>query len=182
MGRVVAPYGIKGWVKIQPFSALPDALLDHPVWHLERKPFAKSSPSAATSSEQKTLSLAQGRQHGAHLIVSFSEISTREDAENLVGMSVVVDRDTLPAPDPGEFYCVDLIGMTVVNRENLVLGRIASIQSYGAQPILHVAPNGDHQDAARQAPCLIPFVAQYIDRVFLEEKRVYVDFDPNWNL
>ena len=36
MGRVLAPYGIHGWLKIRPLSAAPDALLDHTRWWLQR--------------------------------------------------------------------------------------------------------------------------------------------------
>ena len=32
MGRIAAPFGVKGWVKVQPFSAAPENLLAYPVW------------------------------------------------------------------------------------------------------------------------------------------------------
>ena len=36
MGRIAAPYGIKGWVKILSFSELVDTLADYPEWQIGR--------------------------------------------------------------------------------------------------------------------------------------------------
>jgi 16S rRNA processing protein RimM len=166
MGKALGAHGIRGYVKIQPFTVDPATLLTHRHWHFRREPGA----------EIKTLTLRDGRQQNGQLIVSFEKIETRDDAQALRGMLVAVPRDSLPKPKPGEFYFTDLVGLTVVNREAMTLGQVNAVQDYGAQPILHITP----ADAQQKAEILIPFVDSFIDDVLPDEGVIRVDFQAEW--
>ncbi|HMA31475.1 MAG TPA: ribosome maturation factor RimM, partial [Casimicrobiaceae bacterium] len=113
MGRVAAPYGVRGAIKVQPLSTDPASLLDHRQWWLRtRAPQAQWQPRAVRSA----------RMHGAALVAQVDGIDTREAAAALRGAEVGIPRDDLPELLPGEYYQDDLVGLRVENREGVGLG------------------------------------------------------------
>ena len=86
------------------------------------------------------LTLTTGRPHKGALVARASEIATREDAEALRGLQLFVPRDILPEPDEDEFYLADLIGLRVVDPDGDEIGRIKSVQNFGAGDLLEIAP------------------------------------------
>ena len=79
----------------------------------------------------------------------------------------------LPALAEDEYYQADLVGMTVVNRDGEVLGAVVDFVESGAHPIVRVAG----QDGGER---LIPWVAQYIDRVDVAARRIDVDWPADY--
>ena len=77
MGRIVAPYGVKGWVKVMPLTAERETLLAHEQWWV--RPTAASEPVAAQHA------LESGKAHGATLLVQLSGLADREAAALLTG-------------------------------------------------------------------------------------------------
>ncbi|MCL2310157.1 MAG: ribosome maturation factor RimM [Proteobacteria bacterium] len=158
MGRVVAPYGVQGWLKVQSFTASKDALLTYRQWLLVDR-------SGAT----RDVRLKEGKVHGEYVLAALEGVTAREDAAALQGMSITVPREALPVLAPGEVYFVDLIGLKVINREGEMLGAVTAVQEYGAQPVLHVEPPAtEGTEGKKAAETLIPFVEAYIDAVELE--------------
>ena len=162
MGRVAAPYGVKGWIKVQVFSDAVDALLDHPTWWLGR------------GKDWTAFSVAEGKVHGATVVARLDGVDVREAAARLKGCEVVVPRERLPAAGAGEYYWADLEGMEVVNREGRSLGRVESLFSNGAQSILVVPTD------AGGGELLIPFVAAFVDGVDAASRCIRVDWQPDW--
>jgi 16S rRNA processing protein RimM len=71
------------------------------------------------------------------------EIATREEAEARRGLRLFVDRARFPAiEDEDEFYIADLIGLAVVSPTGERLGRIRTVQNFGAGDLLEIAPEG----------------------------------------
>ncbi len=165
MGRIAAPYGVKGWVKVQPLTSEPETLLGHPQWWVRRR---------GSEGAWQAHTLESGRQHGATLLAQLSGLPDREAAAVLSGAEVGVPRSALPPVAEDEFYWADLAGLAVVNREGVVLGEVAAVESYGAHPVLRVARPQD------QGTLLIPFVAAYVDRVDAAGRRIEVDWQPDY--
>lgn len=157
MGRVGAPHGVRGAFKVKPESADPASLLDYREWWLRQ--------SGAWISHQ----VRAVREQGEWLVAEVSEIESREAAGALRGAAVGVPRAWLPALAEDEYYEADLVGMAVVNREGAVLGRLHDFMESGAHPIARV--NAD--DGAQR---LIPWVAQYVDTVDVDARRINVDW------
>ena len=86
------------------------------------------------------LTLTAGRPHKGALVARAREVATREDAEALRGLELYVPRDALPPPDEDEFYLADLIGLRAVTPDGAELGRIKSVQNFGAGDLLEIAP------------------------------------------
>lgn len=155
MGRVVAPFGVKGWVKVQTYSESVDALLDYEQWWL---------------GNEKAWSVAQleeGAPHGQTLVAKLSGIDDRDAAGKLKGLLVALPRAALPKAAANEYYWTDLVGLEVVNRDGVSLGQVDSLMDNTAQAILVV--KGDRER-------LIPFVPVYVDQVDLPAKKIVVDW------
>ena len=164
MGRVAAPYGVKGWIKVLPMTARPDTLLGFGEWWIRQ-------PSGDGAWNKHTLET--GRRHGATLLVQLSDVADRESAAVLSGADVGVPRTALPATAENEFYWSAIEGLEVVNRQGVSLGRVVGLQDFGAHPILRVA---DVSGLER----LIPFVEAYVDSVSIEDGRVEVDWQLDY--
>ena len=163
MGRVIAPFGIKGWFKVRPFTAEPATLLQYPRWWVR--------PAAGN---WRSLALTTGQAQGANLLVAVEGVADRAAASALNGAEVAIERDELPDAGADEIYWAELEGLTVVNRQGLELGRVVAVADFGAHPVLRVA------DSTGGPERLIPFVAAHVDSVDLVAGRVGVDWQPDY--
>lgn len=161
MGRVVAPHGVRGAMKVQPHSADPAALLDHPQWWLRRR------------GEWTTYQMLAGYRQSGVLIAELAGVTSREAAAALRGAEIGVPREGLPALGENEHYQADLIGMEVVNRNGERLGTVSGFVDGGAHPIARVTDAGGVER-------LIPWVAAYVDRVDAEAGRIDVDWPADY--
>lgn len=192
VGRVVDAWGVKGWLKVQPFSSEPQALLSARQWFLKSPAADASRPAAprGTAVLPPVLSVKGARRHGEAVVAGADEVPDRTAAEALKGARVFVSRSTFPQAEDGEYYWIDLIGLSVVNREGALLGTVADLIDTGPHTVLRVTPEpgragqpdtanrADGQARANEAPDerLIPFVAAYVDAVNLAERRIDVDW------
>jgi 16S rRNA processing protein RimM len=166
MGRVLAPFGVHGWLKLRPLSAAPDALLGHERWWFQRGPGVAWEARAALESKL----------HSDSLVARVEGIDSREAAMAWRGALVGVPRADLPAAATGEVYLADLVGLDVVNREGDALGVVAAVDDFGAHPVLRVraGPAGGGRER------LIPFVGAHVDDVDLASRRISVDWGSDY--
>lgn len=159
MGRVAAAFGIKGWIKVQPYTRTVDGLLEHPVWWL------------GTEGKWETNKVEQGAVHGRSLIAKLAGYDDRDAAARVTGLDVAIPRAELPAGADGEYYWSDLIGLEVSNREGVLLGRVARLIETGASPVLAV-------EGTRER--LIPFVEPVVVSVDVADGRLTVDWGADF--
>jgi len=161
MGRIVAPYGLKGWVRIEPYGADPVSLSAHPSWWVGR------------NGDWQELKVAQSvLQHGASLVARFEGYVERDAALALKGSDVAVERETLPPSANNEFYWVDLVGLKVVNVQDEELGVVAGLFDNGAHAVMRVV--------AGETERLLPFVEQVVRQVDMAEGRIRVEWELDW--
>jgi len=159
MGRILAPYGVRGWIKVKPQTEAIDGLLSYRGWWIGR------------GDAWQACRLVEGRVHGAGLIVHLEGFDDREKATAITGWRIAVPRAALPQAGEGEYYWCDLVGMTVVNLQREVLGRVEEIFATGANDVLVVC--GDRER-------LIPFVESVVKRVEREKARLVVDWGSDY--
>jgi 16S rRNA processing protein RimM len=187
VGRILDAWGIKGWIKVQPFSAQPDALLAAGQWHLmAAEGVLPARPASAPGRPSplplpSVLQIKSARRHGDVVVATAHEVPDRNAAEALKGARVFVSRASFPAPAEGEFYWVDLLGLQVVNRQGEVLGTVADLVDTGPHTVLRIVADANadaHADAAVAEPVerLVPFVEAYVDAVDLAARRITVDW------
>ena len=165
MGRIVAPFGIKGWVRILPFGDDPQSWADMPRWWISRD-------DTAPPDAWQAVELTACKQHVSGLIASFREAPDRNAAEALKGCYVAAPREAMPDPGEETYYWDDLTGLAVINREGEALGEVAGLLSTGAHEVLRVV-DGDTER-------LIPYVEAYVPEVDLEARRITVDWQRDW--
>jgi 16S rRNA processing protein RimM len=159
MGRITAPFGIKGWVKLQPFTASAENLLAYPkVW-------------VATGAAWQEHTIEHAQVQGTSVVAKLTGCDGRDAAARYRGREVAVPRAALPAPADNEFYWADLIGLQVVNVEGEKLGRVDEIFQTGANDVLVV--KGDRER-------LIPFTEQVIRRVDTAGGVIHVDWSSDY--
>ncbi len=159
MGRIVAPYGIYGWLKIQPDTEVLDGLLDYPEWWLGRE------------NQWQKYEVETAKVHSNTLLVKLKGVSDRDMAFALKSKQVAVPREQLPEPDDNEYYWSDLIGLQVTNLQGVDLGRISEVFETGANDVL--VAKGDRER-------LIPFIDQVVLDVDLDAKTMQVDWDAEF--
>ena len=176
VGRIGGAWGVKGWFKVQPFAADPQALFAARHWFIQ--PAESASPALAQAAPLPTplptsLEVVEAKEHAGSLVARSPAVVDRDGAQRLYGARVFVSRTSFPQASIDEFYWVDLIGLDVVNREGQVLGQVDGLIDTGPHSVLRVAPA---PDAPPDAERLIPFVAAYIDDVSLAQRRIGVDW------
>jgi 16S rRNA processing protein RimM len=171
VGRVLDAWGVKGWIKVQAFSADPQALFLTKRWYLQ-PPEQPRAPGAAPL--PTLLKVTQAREHGDAIVAAVQEVTDRNGAEALRGARVFVSRSSFPTAQADEYYWVDLIGLDVVNREGLQLGRVADLLDTGAHSVLRIEADGGVER-------MVPFVAAYVDQVDLPGRRITVDWSTDWD-
>ena len=176
VGRVLGAWGVKGGIKVKAFAADPQALFSTKRWYLQPPEVQRLVlPPAAAFPLPALLHVVQAREQGDAVVALVQEVTERDAAEALKGARVYVPRTSFPTPADGEFYWVDLIGLTVDTRDGLNLGLVVGLIETGPHCVLRIQST----DAA--APeCLIPFVDAYVLGVDLPGRRITVDWDPDY--
>ncbi len=161
MGRVAAAHGIRGWIKVQPFTEYLDSLMDYPSWWLgpENGPW-------------REVEVRQCEVHSKTLAAQLADCSDRNAAEKLKGLLIAVPRSSLPEQDEDEYYWADLIGLAVVNGAGETLGTVANLLETGANDVLCVR--------SESGEILIPFVDSAIKQVDLKSGVIRVDWSADY--
>lgn len=174
VGRILGAWGIKGGIKVKPFAADPQALFSCKRWYLQpAEPPRPTPPNAAPL--PPLLHVLQAREHADGVVATAQEVPDRTAAEALQGARVFVSRASFPTPDEDEFYWVDLIGLSVRNREETLLGQVVGLLETGPHCVLRVQSGGAQADEV-----LIPFVAAYVDQVDLPGRCLRVDWQADY--
>ncbi len=191
IGRILDAWGLKGWLRIQPFSEDAPALLRAKHWYLAPPDNERSARLPGVARQwPASLEVVSSRMHGDTVVAQVRGVDDRTAAEVLRGGRLFVSRAVFPKTGPDEFYWVDLIGMTVVNRDGHRFGEVLGLMSTGPQSVLRVKPemaptkagsdsDADHVGAGEATVAderLIPFVDAYVDRVDMATRTITVDW------
>lgn len=186
VGRIVAAHGVRGWLKVQPYSSDAQALLRSSVWWL-KAPDSKLDPGASSST--RAVVVRTSRLHGGRFVIAqFEGVSDRDAAEDLRACTVWASRSAFPETDEDEYYWVDLIGCDFYGRSGdapSFIGRVDEIFDNGAHAVLRVARGvidgqGEFRpmldDRGRPVHALVPFVRAHVHDVDLKARRM----DSDW--
>jgi 16S rRNA processing protein RimM len=171
VGRIADAWGVKGWFKVLPHSASPEALFSSRRWYLQ-----PSEKGTKTFSGTVLLRVREAKEHSDTIVASAHEVDDRAAAEALKGARIFVARSSFPTADPDEYYWVDLIGLEVVNREGVRLGQVRDLLSTGPQTVLVIG----YLEEGKVMERMIPFVSAYVDNVDLPGKRITVDWQTDY--
>jgi 16S rRNA processing protein RimM len=171
IGRIADAWGIKGWFKVLPYSADPEALFSSKHWFL-----LPTEKGTKTFSGTLQLPVKEAKFHSGAVVACAQGIDDRNAADALRGARIFVSRANFPKAGQDEYYWVDLIGLDVVNRENLNLGVVRELLSTGPQTVLVLEQLVDGKPVER----MIPFVSAYVDQVDIPARSIRVDWQADY--
>lgn len=159
LGEVVGVHGVKGLVRVRPFTEEPEA-------------FAAYGALQDESGRRVALE-AVGRAKGV-VLARIEGVADRTQAEALKGTRLYIARAALPAIEEAEtYYHADLIGLMAENADGQALGRVTAVHDFGAGDLLEIAPEPE-TGRKRGESLLVPFNRQAVPDVDLEAGRVVV--------
>lgn len=126
VGQIGGGFGVRGEVRVTAFTADPLALTAY-------GPLLRADGSVA-------LTLTSTRPDKNGVVGRAREIATKEQADALRGLKLYVPRNRFPEPEEDEFYLADLIGLEVRDIAGAVMGSVKSVQNFGADDMLEIAP------------------------------------------
>lgn len=165
VGKIGAPFGVRGWVKVYSYTEIADNLLDYDPWYLR--------PQNAPQAPWQEAEVSEARQHGKGLVARFEGCDDRDAASLMRGQEIAIRRDQLPPPAEGEYYWIDLQGLEVKTLDGVSLGIVDHLLETGANDVLVV--KGERER-------LIPYVqGPIVKEVDLDGGVIRVDWDPDYD-
>jgi 16S rRNA processing protein RimM len=156
LGRVGAPWGVKGWVHIDSYTDPPDGILEYRQWGLR-----------LGSGERITGHVVEGHPHSDRLVARLEGIEDRERAAKLTGAVIEVTRAELPPTGEREYYQTDLLGLEVRNQKGVQLGKVGYFVDTPASSMMVVQGEREHW---------IPAVPKHLSKVDLAAGLILVDW------
>jgi len=165
VGHITGAYGLRGGIRVSPYSMDADALLSVKTWWLDK-------PSL------RPVQVRNAKSHSGDVTATLVDVTDRETAEALKGATVQVSRADFPELPEDEYYWTDLIGLDTVNLQGESLGKVTDMMHNGAQSILRITPEADPNAApdAKAPERLVPFVDQYVKTVDLQARLITLDW------
>lgn len=171
VGRILDAWGVKGWFKVLPHSADPQALFSSKRWYLQA---SEKGPKAFAGTV--LLRVREAKEHSDSVVARADGVEDRSGAEALRGCRIFVPRSSFPTAGDDEYYWVDLLGLDVFNREGVKLGAVKDLMATGPQTVLVL----EYEEEGKAQERLVPFVAAFVDRVDLKARRIDVDWQADY--
>jgi len=164
VGSFGAPFGVRGWLKINSFTDPVTNILDYKPWQIKRG-----------DGQWHNIKVISGRAHGKGIVVQVKGISDRDIAIEHRGMEIAVARNMLPELDSKEVYWSELVGMEVLNQQGKLLGKIDDVFGTGANDVMVVS------SPERKESILIPYVLDhFVTSIDKLARVVTVDWQENY--
>lgn len=151
VGRIVAPWGIRGEVKVEVETDFPERFSPHKQVYIDGIPFKIESCHL----------------HKQHLIVKLATIDSIEAAEKLRRQDLTIPRSELHPLPEGQYYTFQLIGLKVVTTEGDSLGRITDIMATASNDVYIVE--------GKRGEILIPAIEDVVKSIDLEKGKIVIE-------
>lgn len=159
IGQIVNTFGIKGMVKVKPFTDNIERFNNLEKIYIKNK------------SGQTEYKIQEIKYHKNMVLIKFEGIENPEQADLLRNSYLIVDRETEEPLEPGRYYIVDMIGLDVFTDDNEYLGKLEDIYNTGSSDI-YVVKN----ELGKQV--LLPAIEDVIKNIDMDSKKVIVHLIP----
>jgi 16S rRNA processing protein RimM len=158
IGKIGSTFGVRGWLKIFSYTESSVNIFTYHPWLIENN-----------QGEWNPIEVEDTQTQGDRLLVKFANINNPEDARLLTGKFIAIPRDQLPVLKKNEFYWSDLVGLTVINKQGDVLGKVIYLMETGSNDVLVIKNDKEHA---------IPFIMDsVILNIDLEKQEIHVDWE-----
>ena len=155
IGQIVNTFGIKGMVKVKPFTDDITRFDDLEKVYVE------------SNKNKKEYEIEEVKYHKDMVLIKFRGVDKVEEAEILRNSYLKVNRNDEPNLEDGTYYIVDLLGLDVYSDEGNLLGKVEDIFNNGSCDIYAIKDELGKQ-------LLLPAISDVIKEINLEEKRIVV--------
>ncbi|MFQ6000550.1 MAG: ribosome maturation factor RimM [Anaerolineae bacterium] len=151
VGKVVAPWGTKGELKVAILTDFPDRFRELKRVYLGDEPWT----------------LEGHRRHGRWVILKLEGCADRNSAEKLRGELVQIPLEEAMPLSEDEYYIYQIVGLEVWTREGEHLGRVSEVLFTGANEVYLVE--------GERGEILVPAIEDVVKEVDLEGGRLIVE-------
>jgi 16S rRNA processing protein RimM len=159
IGRITGAHGIKGEVKLQSFTAEPEAIARY---------------GALRTGGGETIEIEKLRPQKQGFVAVLKDVRDRNRADALSGSELFIERAKLPATAENETYVHDLVGLVAVTPDGSEFGKIVDVANFGAGDLLDIERPGE------AATVLIPFTDEFVPDVNLAAGRITIDLPEGY--
>ena len=138
IGKIVAPHGVRGDIRILPLTDKPEQFLDLDYLLLP---------------DGRKLTVKAARFHKRMVLVTTAEIKSMNESELLRGMEVSINAEDLPELEEGRFYVADLIGLPVYDEQGEQIGTFKDALSTGSNDVYVTEEICQGNQSGRKAHC-----------------------------
>lgn len=163
IGQIVNTFGIKGMVKIKPFSDNIERFNNMETIYIKNK------------SGINEYNVQEAKYHKNMILMKLEGIENPEQADLLRNSYLIVDRDKEEPLEEGTYYVVDMLGLEVYTDQNELLGTLDDIYNTGSNDI-YVVKNELGKTV------LLPAIKEVIKEVDMENKKLIVHIIPRTNV
>ena len=159
VGKINGFFGVQGWVKIFSYTKPRKNILEYHPWYL------------VDNGAYKVIEITSGREQSKTIVAHLKGIDSRDQAEQLIGKDLYIDKDQLPELSDNEHYWHELNEFRVINNNGVNLGVVNYLVDTGSNNVLVTKGVKEHW---------IPYIEPYLDSVDKKNRVITVDWDENF--
>jgi len=159
VGKITGFFGVQGWVKIFSYTKPRKNILEYQPWYF------------VDNETYKVIEITSGREQSKTIVAQVKGINNRDEAVQLIGKDLYINKDQLPELDNDAHYWHELTGFRVINKNEVDLGIVDYLVDTGSNHVL--VTKGDTQH-------WIPYIDPFLVSVDKHKKVISVDWDENF--
>jgi 16S rRNA processing protein RimM len=160
IGKCGRPYGVRGWMHVQSFTAEPQNILLYKNWTL-----------ILPSGDNRPVQLDGLRAHGNHFVAKIKGTESPEAAKLLGLAQIAIAQSDLPSLEKGEHYWAELTGLKAILPNGSELGIVDSLFETGANDVIVVTTPGKQE-------ILVPYIDSVVLEIDTKQGTITLDWDP----
>lgn len=161
VGVIASTHGLAGEVNVFPTTQDPDRFkkLKKVTLHTQK-------------GEEILLDVVSARFFKKFVIVKFKQFNNINEVEKFRGCELTIDRKDAIKLEKGEYYCADLIGLTIVDEEGAELGTLTEILQTGANDVYEMALKDSEEKI------YIPAIKDCIKEIDIDAGKITIHVMP----
>ena len=159
VGKINGFFGVQGWVKIFSYTKPRKNILEYHPWYF------------VDNGNYKVIEITMGREQSKTIVAHAKGIDNRDQAGQLIGKDLYIDKDQLPELSDDEHYWHELNEFRVINKNGVDLGVVNYLVDTGSNNVLVTKGDKEHW---------IPYIEPYLVSVDKQNRVITVDWDENF--
>jgi 16S rRNA processing protein RimM len=159
IGTFGKTFGVWGWIKINSFTIPKRNIITFKPWLVQR------------NNSWQEVYIEASRAHSNTIIIKLPNCNSPEEAQNFTNAKIAIWQKQMLKLKTNEYYWIDLIGLKVINLQDVELGVVQDLMKTGANDVLIVVGSRKR---------LIPYISNTILNVDLAKKIIQVDWEQDF--